>query len=615
MPRYACLLIACCAFVATSVLADDPKAKAPDDPIKARLTVAKDKYRAAAEKAGKELMADFDEYEKLLRENKLPKKLSATDQLKAIDQLEEERKAFAASPTDLPKAEGMKKAKADYEASLKKSRDLCDKAFAEAETSYQAQPDPTSGKKPNRTAILALAVEKEEFYKGGGGAVVGGGGGGDGGATREDLRKVWKPAKNGSTFEWIREGEWKEVYADRSGAKFFKEVSRTDKQIELYAKTYSLHYRIEADKVWVRMDPEPKWRVYSEGGWSNDVPEASAEKPVKIDWAAVKKAAAKMTVAQLRDDRAGEPEVGTQALSPAELESLVNTTYTSKQSGSAYTVSGVEALKATNAAIAVWKSLAAMATDPNVPEKSRLQVLDVTIAKATAAEEAVSNPVVKRAFGDWAKLLAGFKKGDAKSVDAVTKALVGTWQVTQGSYTATYEFKADGTVVQQESKVRGKPYPDATGKWTLEPEKNRVYIRWNNNTDNALELPIDPKGTGGQILPRERMEAVKKADKADPGTADDIQKIIVGTWQMTIGGYRGTWEFKKDGTVSQEGSAWNGRPIADNSGKWIVEAEKKRVLLKWDNGAMDQMDLPLDPKGTTGSMIGRNEAKLLGIKK
>jgi hypothetical protein len=462
-------------------------------------------------------------------------------------------------------------------------------------------------------------VEKEEFYKRGGavagGGVGGVGVGGGGEVPGADSRKVWKPAKNGSTFEWISEGEWKEVYADRSGAKFFIEVSRTDKQIELYARTYSLRYRIEAGKVWVKMDFETTWRLYSEGGWSKDVPDASDEKPVKIDWAAVRKATAKMTMAQLRDDRAGEAEVGTQAVSPADLESMVNATYSSKQSGSAYTVSGVEALKATNAAIAAWKSLAALAADPNVPEKSRLQVLDVAIAKATAAEEAVTNPVVRRAFGDWAKLLTGFKRGDAKSEDAVTKALVGTWRVTQGNYSGTFEFKGDGTVVQQESRVRGKPWPDATGKWSLEPEKNRVYIRWNNNTENAFELPIDPKGMGGQIHPRERMEAVKMAEKPDRGSADDIAKTLVGTWQVSVGNYRAKWEFKKDGTMSQEGSTLSGRPIDDTTGKWTVEADKNRILLKWDNGTEDQMDLPLDPKGTTGAMVGRTGAKLLGIKK
>ncbi|MFY7954026.1 MAG: hypothetical protein ACOVT5_16105, partial [Armatimonadaceae bacterium] len=356
MRHLALFMIVSIVFTSGTTSADEPpKAKAPDDPIRVRLNEAKDKYRAAVERAGKVLTGEFDVYEKLLRDNKLPKKLNATDQLKALDQLEEERKAFTAVPPVLPRAEGMKKAKADYELSLKKARDLCDKAYSDAETAYQGQPDPTSGKKPNRTAILALGLEKEEFYKGGGpvgGIGDGGGVGGVGGVPGEDLRKVWKPAKIGSTFEWIREGEWKEVYADRSGAKFFKEVSRTDKQIELYAKTFSLHYRIESDKVWVRMDPEAKWRVYSEGGWSNDVPEAPAEKAVKIDWAAVKKATAKMTMAQLRDDRAGEAEVGTQAVSPTELESLVNATYSSKQSGSAYVVSGVEGLKATNAAIA-----------------------------------------------------------------------------------------------------------------------------------------------------------------------------------------------------------------------------------------------------------------------
>ena len=82
---------------------------------------------------------------------------------------------------------------------------------------------------------------------------------------------------------------------------------------------------------------------------------------------------------------------------------------------------------------------------------------------------------------------------------------------------------------------------------------------------------------------------------------------LLGTWKVTVGTYQGEWTFKDDGAVD---SSTNGA----GAGKWALEAAKGRVLITWTGGLQDKFDLPLNPKGTTGSQVGRQNMKLEAVK-
>ena len=91
------LIVAGLLFPSTAPGEDKPKDA--DDPVAAELTKAKEEYLSAAGKAGEKLLAAFAEQKKKLEENT---KLKVDQQIKQIEQIEEERKAFEADPSKLP---------------------------------------------------------------------------------------------------------------------------------------------------------------------------------------------------------------------------------------------------------------------------------------------------------------------------------------------------------------------------------------------------------------------------------------------------------------------------------------------------------------------------------
>jgi hypothetical protein len=87
-----------------------------------------------------------------------------------------------------------------------------------------------------------------------------------------------------------------------------------------------------------------------------------------------------------------------------------------------------------------------------------------------------------------------------------------------------------------------------------------------------------------------------------------VRKTLLGKWIIAMeNDYKGEWKFNVDGTVD---SSTNGA----EAGKWTIDLSKKQVLIKWNSDVADKFDLPLDPKSTTGSQVGRNNYKLEAVK-
>jgi hypothetical protein len=87
-----------------------------------------------------------------------------------------------------------------------------------------------------------------------------------------------------------------------------------------------------------------------------------------------------------------------------------------------------------------------------------------------------------------------------------------------------------------------------------------------------------------------------------------VRKTLSGKSKIAMeNDYRSEWKFNVDGTVD---SSTNGA----KAGKWTIDLSKKQVLIKWNSDAADKLDLPLDPKSTTGSQVGRNNYKLEAVR-
>ncbi|HUR55085.1 MAG TPA: hypothetical protein VMZ71_13210 [Gemmataceae bacterium] len=88
---------------------------------------------------------------------------------------------------------------------------------------------------------------------------------------------------------------------------------------------------------------------------------------------------------------------------------------------------------------------------------------------------------------------------------------------------------------------------------------------------------------------------------------DDARRVstLLGTWKVSIADYKGEWTFKEDGVVDSSTSV---------PGKWTLDTLKGRVLITWKSGDQEKFDLPLNPKGTTGSRVGRKNTKLDAVK-
>lgn len=137
-----------------AAMADDKPKSDADDPIASALKLAKEEYLSSIEKSNENLLAAFAERQKRLEENT---KLKVDQQIKLVEQIQEEKKAFEADSTRLPKSPGMKVAVSDYLAQLTAARKRCEGAFDKAAEGYR-------GKKDLVTAKAVLA-EKKTFLE------------------------------------------------------------------------------------------------------------------------------------------------------------------------------------------------------------------------------------------------------------------------------------------------------------------------------------------------------------------------------------------------------------------------------------------------------------------
>lgn len=94
-------------------------------------------------------------------------------------------------------------------------------------------------------------------------------------------------------------------------------------------------------------------------------------------------------------------------------------------------------------------------------------------------------------------------------------------------------------------------------------------------------------------------------EEIDPRTP--IKKSLLGTWKITMGDYKAEWTFKEDGTLTS--TAGNVK-----QGNWAIDLNRRAVLIVWGKDLTDKIDLPLNPKGTAGSQIGRENRKLEAVK-
>jgi hypothetical protein len=129
------------AAIAVAVLAGGSVAQAPkpkDDPVADELKKAREAYRGQMDAAGEAMLAAFDKQAKQLEGNT---RLKIEQQIKLLDGLKAERKAFEASAYHLPASAGMKEAVGQYKLATVAALRRCEKAFDTAAEQYRAKKD------------------------------------------------------------------------------------------------------------------------------------------------------------------------------------------------------------------------------------------------------------------------------------------------------------------------------------------------------------------------------------------------------------------------------------------------------------------------------------------
>jgi len=78
-----------------------------------------------------------------------------------------------------------------------------------------------------------------------------------------------------------------------------------------------------------------------------------------------------------------------------------------------------------------------------------------------------------------------------------------------------------------------------------------------------------------------------------PNVAVAVEKVLLGTWKVTVGPqFETEWTFQRGGVVKSS----KGQP----QGRWAIEEQNKRVLLSWNEKDWESLNLPLDEKRTSG---------------
>jgi hypothetical protein len=210
----------------------------PDTATQA-LTKAKDDYRAATEKAQEKLLTAFAAQQKALEDTK---KLKVADQIRLVDQIRAERKAFEASPAALPTSAVMRPAVVEYQSKLVAARKKCEAAFDKvAEDCRDCK---------NLDAAKAVLAQKAEFFAA---------------ASPTDPRAEWVGKKK--TFRKNDKGVWYE--RNEQGLFFvFDEASKTPEVIELLrVGPPRVAVRLYADRATMSVN-KGEWLPLDDGAWA-----------------------------------------------------------------------------------------------------------------------------------------------------------------------------------------------------------------------------------------------------------------------------------------------------------------------------------------------------------
>jgi hypothetical protein len=127
-------------LLASVLIAQEPKPS--DDPIADELNKAREAYRTSAEKAGDALLDSID---KEVKKVEASTRLKVDGQIKLIEQLKAEKKAFQATKL-LPSSASMKDAVGQYRTTTKVAQSRCEKAFDMAAEKYRGKKDLTAAK-------------------------------------------------------------------------------------------------------------------------------------------------------------------------------------------------------------------------------------------------------------------------------------------------------------------------------------------------------------------------------------------------------------------------------------------------------------------------------------
>lgn len=152
---WTCLLLAVSFPCSVFAFTEEPPKSKPEDPVGLDLRKAKAECTGSMEKAAAKLAADFSEIRKRVEDSTT---LKVEQRLKLLEQIQQEKAAFDASPSKMPTLVSMKAAVAEYQARTAAARKKCEAAYDKAAESYDKNKDFAAAKK--------ILDEKKDFAAG-----------------------------------------------------------------------------------------------------------------------------------------------------------------------------------------------------------------------------------------------------------------------------------------------------------------------------------------------------------------------------------------------------------------------------------------------------------------
>jgi len=208
---------------------------------------------------------------------------------------------------------------------------------------------------------------------------------------------------------------------------------------------------------------------------------------------------------------------------------------------------------------------------------------------------------------------------DPDSAATLSLLTSGQWKLTKKAGSDVRMFNKDGTFTTLDKK-------DDTGQWVM--TKDFVILIFPNGHKDALDLPLNPKGTDGYTDSGEPITAVlvvpaapnsaplvasgtsspapgqPEAPAASPSApasppivmsekekAATVALLASKRWRFIGGWWYVIRVFDKDGTFTTVDSP-------GDHGTWVIT--DRAINLTFPDGHIDAILLPLDPKGTDG---------------